>query len=44
MLGVVVLLLGLGSLAAADDDPAEVLIHLRDQVLAHALRIPIIPA
>jgi hypothetical protein len=35
-----VLWLGLGSLTAADDDPAEVLIRLRDQVLAHAERIP----
>jgi hypothetical protein len=40
MLGIAVLLLGLNSLAAADDDPAEVLIHLRDQVLAHTRRIP----
>jgi hypothetical protein len=40
MRGMAVLLLGLGSLSAADDDPAEVLIRLRDQVLAHAERIP----
>jgi len=33
-------LLGLSSLAAADDDPADVLIRLRDQALAHAERIP----
>ena len=35
-----ILFLGLASLAAADDDPADVLIRLRDQVLAHAERIP----
>jgi hypothetical protein len=40
MRGMAVVLLGLGSLAAAQDDPAEVLIRLRDQVLAHAERIP----
>jgi hypothetical protein len=40
MRGIAVLLLGLGSLAAADDDPVELLIRLRDQVLAHAERIP----
>jgi hypothetical protein len=35
-----ILLFGLTSLAAADDDPTDVLIRLRDQVLAHAERIP----
>lgn len=40
MRGMAVVLLGLSSLAAAQDDPAEVLIRLRDQVLAHAERIP----
>ena len=40
MRGIAVLLLSFSSLAAADDDPAEVLIHLRDQVLAHTRRIP----
>jgi hypothetical protein len=40
MLGRAVLLLGLGSLAAAEEDPTDVLIRLRDQVLAHAQQIP----
>jgi hypothetical protein len=40
MLGRAVVLVGLGSLAMAQDDPTDVLIRLRDQVLAHAQRIP----
>jgi hypothetical protein len=40
MRGMTVLWLTLNSLMAADDDPAEVLIRLRDQVVAHAERIP----
>jgi len=40
MLGRAVFLIGLGSLAAAQDDPTDVLIRLRDRVLAHAQRIP----
>jgi hypothetical protein len=40
MRGVAVLLLGLSSLAAADDDPVELLIRVRDQVLDHAQQIP----
>jgi hypothetical protein len=40
MRGIAALLLGVSSLAAADDDPVDLLIRLRDQVLAHAERIP----
>src|SRR5581483_7296272 len=40
MLGRAVFLVGLGSLAVAQDDPTDVLIRLRDRVLAHAQRIP----
>lgn len=40
MLGRVVLLIGIGALAVAQDDPTDVLIRLRDRVLAHAQRIP----
>lgn len=40
MRGVLVLWLSLSPLAAADDDPVGVLMRLRDQVLAHAERIP----
>jgi hypothetical protein len=40
MLGRAVLVLGLSSLATAQDDPTDVLIRLRIQVLAHTQRIP----
>jgi hypothetical protein len=40
MRGCAVVLLSLSFLAMADDDPAGVLIRLRDQVLAHAQQIP----
>lgn len=40
MLGRAVVLVGFGSLVVAQEDPTEVLIRLRDRVLAHAQRIP----
>ena len=40
MRGIGALLLGVSSLGAADVDPVDLLVRLRDQVLAHAERIP----